>query len=323
MKPLLVTSGEPAGIGPDICLTLKDSLLPIVVLADSDLLLARAYQLGIELNIEEYIPGAEVVARPGCLTVWSIPCNKTPIAGKLDVANAEYVLKMLKTAAEQCLSANFSAVITAPIHKGIINQSGISFTGHTEFFANICGARSVVMLLASKLMRVALATTHIPLKDVSQSLTKESLQDTILTVHSSLQKYFGILKPKIIVAGLNPHAGENGYLGREEIDVIAPVISEFRANCMNVIGPLSADTMFSKENLDEADAFIAMYHDQGLPVLKYSSFGTAVNVSLGLPIIRTSVDHGTALDLAGKSAVSSSSLIEAVEMAYSMAQQRE
>lgn len=320
MKPLIVTSGEPAGIGIDLCLALRGYHLPVVVLADSRALANRAHELGLDLIIEDYKPGIPVVNSPNQLTVLSIPCREIPVAGKLNIANASYVLQMLTIAVDKTLAKEFSAIVTAPVHKGVINQAGIEFTGHTEFFASRCNAQGVVMMLASKILRVALATTHIPLEKVSDSLTTDKLRDVILTLNAGLKEYFGILNPRIFVAGLNPHAGENGFLGLQEIEIIIPVLNELKLLGINVFGPFSADTMFLEKN---CDAFLAMYHDQGLPVLKYSSFGCSVNITLGLPIIRTSVDHGTALQIAGLGKAKPDSLLAAVEMAYLMAKNRE
>jgi 4-hydroxythreonine-4-phosphate dehydrogenase len=322
MKPLLITSGEPAGIGPDLCLALIGSPLPLVVLADKDLLHARAKQLGVELHINDYREGDEITNAPNHLTVLPLSCIETPIAGQLNVANSSYVLQMLEIAAQKSLSGEFSAIITAPVHKGIINQLGIDFTGHTEYFADFFKVERVVMMLASQTMRVALVTTHVPLKDVSANLTADKLKEVILILNNSLKKDFGISNPKIFVAGLNPHAGENGYLGREEIEVITPVLLELQQGGLNIEGPLPADTMFMEKNLKTSDAFLAMYHDQGLPVLKYADFGSAVNVTLGLPVVRTSVDHGTALDLAGTNRSDVRSLLAAVEMAFCIAKNR-
>ena len=319
MKPMLVSSGEPAGIGPDICLALATSQLPIVVMGNKSLLMARAKQLKLDIVFHDYQEGAIPVAL-NQLTVLSIPCDATPIAGVLNSLNASYVLKMLTTGITRCISGEFSALITAPVHKGLLNEGGFLFTGHTEFLAEGCHVPNVVMMLACKAMRVALVTTHIPLKDVPQAITMDLLQKTIHIIHTSLQNDFGIKKPKLFVAGLNPHAGEGGHLGREEIDVIIPAITALQQQGIDVQGPYSADTMFTLT--EPCDAFIAMYHDQGLAVLKYAGFGEAVNVTLGLPIIRTSVDHGTALSLAGKGAAKSTSLLAAADLAYNMVLQR-
>ena len=318
MKPLLVTSGEPAGIGPDLCLALAQSTLPVVVFSDKSLLAARAQQLGLDVVFEDYQQGIPPTKSPNHLTVLSITCPASVIAGVLNPLNASYVLSMLTEAAARCMQGEFSALITAPVHKAVINQAGFSFTGHTEFFAEHCKAKQVVMMLVCDVMRVALVTTHLPLREVADAITESLLISVITTLHHALRDDFGISHPKIFVAGLNPHAGEGGYLGREEIDVISPVLESLKLSGLDVHGPMPADTMFSKKNANVCDAFVAMYHDQGLPVLKYAGFGNAVNVTLGLPIIRTSVDHGTALELAGTGVADAGSLLAAVEMAATM-----
>lgn len=318
MKPLLVTSGEPAGIGPDICLALAGSDIPLVVCGDRRLLEARARQLGKPICFVEYKPEVPYHSRLNHLTILSNTCQEEVTAGKLDASNSPYVISMLTDAVRRCLSGEFSGVVTAPVNKAIINQAGFDFTGHTEFFATLCHTKHVVMMLASKEMKVALVTTHVPVRAIAELINKELLSLVITKVQKGMQEYFGIMHPKIYVAGLNPHAGESGYLGREEIDVIAPVLETLMQKGINVQGPFPADTLFAPQYLKEADVFVAMYHDQGLPVLKYSSFGQAVNVTLGLPIIRTSVDHGTALELAGTGRADPASLIKAVEMAAYM-----
>lgn len=318
MKPLLITSGEPAGIGPDLCLALAGHGLPLVILADKTLLQLRAKQLGINVVVNDYHPNVLPSRAANHITVLSLPCPETPIAGHLNERNSSYVINMLKTAIDRCLAGEFSALVTAPVHKGIINQAGISFTGHTEFLATRCKIDTVVMLLASEKMRVALVTTHLPLKDVSAAITKSLLTNILKTLNQSFQTDFAINEPTFYVAGLNPHAGENGYLGREEIDVIHPVLELLRQQGVDVRGPFPADTMFTAKNVQTCSAFVAMYHDQGLAVLKYADFEQAVNITLGLPIIRTSVDHGTALELAGTGLAKPSSLLAAVDMAAKM-----
>ena len=318
LKPLLVSSGEPAGIGPDLCLALAVYDFPLVVLGDKAVLAARAMELGQSIVFDEYQDGVLPLSQPNHLTVLSIPCAAPVVAGVLNPLNAPYVIDMLSIAADRCLSGEFSALVTAPVHKAILNQAGYNFTGHTEFLADRCHVATVVMMLACSAMNVALVTTHLPLRMVADAITFPLLINVISILHTALQQDFGIKHPKIYVAGLNPHAGEAGYLGREEIEIITPAILQLQKNGMDVQGPFSADTLFTAGNAKACDAFVAMYHDQGLPVLKYAGFGTAVNVTLGLPIIRTSVDHGTALDLAGKGLAESSSLIAAVEMAYAM-----
>lgn len=318
MKPLLITSGEPAGVGPDLCLSLVGTNYPVVVLGDLRVLQARAKQLGLAIAFESYQTG--IVPTPGHLTVLSLSCPEVVIPGCLNSSNAVYVIDMLTLAVARCLQGEFSALVTAPVHKAIINQAGIAFTGHTEFFADYCDVGTVVMMLASSSMKVALVTTHLPLKEVPAAVTVDLLSDVVMQLNASLKRDFLIENPNIFVAGLNPHAGEGGFLGREEIEVIAPAISGLQQKGIHVHGPFSADTMFSTHA--SCDAFVAMYHDQGLPVLKYDSFGQAVNVTLGLPIIRTSVDHGTALELAGTGQASSGSLLAACEMAAMMARHR-
>jgi 4-hydroxythreonine-4-phosphate dehydrogenase len=317
-KPLLVSSGEPAGIGPDLCLTLTEHDFPIVILGDKAVLAARAQQLGMDIILDDYQENKRPSSQPNHLTVLSIPCAMEVKAGELNPLNAPYVIHMLSTAVDRCLRGEFSALITAPVHKAILNQAGFIFTGHTEFLAQHCNVETVVMMLACSAMNVALVTTHLPLKEVANAITPQQLDMVITILHKALQQDFGITHPKIYVAGLNPHAGEAGYLGREEIDVIIPALQKLKKKSIDVHGPFPADTMFTAQNAEKCDAFVAMYHDQGLPVLKYAGFGTAVNVTLGLPIIRTSVDHGTALELAGTGKAESGSLLAAVEMAHAM-----
>jgi 4-hydroxythreonine-4-phosphate dehydrogenase len=320
--PLAVCSGEPAGVGPDLCARLADIArdFPLVVIADRNLLLQRAAQLGIRLAVADYVDGRERVARSGALRVIHVPLASECTAGVLNPANSKYVLAVLEQAVHGCRAGVFSGMVTAPVHKGVINQAGIPFTGHTEYLANRTGATQVVMMLVGGGMRVALATTHIPLKDVSAAITKPLLESVIRILHRDLQKRFGIVNPRILVAGLNPHAGEQGYLGREELEVMIPVLDKLRAEAIDISAPLPADTLFVPQQLDHSDCVLAMYHDQGLPVLKYASFGRGVNVTLGLPIVRTSVDHGTALNLAGTGKADGGSLREAIKLASSMVQ---
>ena len=316
MKPILVTSGEPAGIGPDLCLSLAGHKLPLVIVADKHILYARAKLLGLAITIDDYSPNQELRRAENVLTVMHVASFTHPTPGVLDKANAAYVLEMLEIATKKCLSGEFSALVTCPVHKGIINEAGIIFTGHTEFLANLCQVKKVVMLLSSHVMRVALVTTHLPLKDVWKNITKENIKQTVLILDTGLKKYFKIKSPTIYIAGLNPHAGEGGYLGREELDIIIPTIEHLTELGINVCGPIPADKMFIKDNLQKCDAFVAMYHDQGLPVIKHADFDGAVNVTLGLPIIRTSVDHGSALNLAGKGVARESSLLQAINLAH-------
>lgn len=327
-KPLpriAVTAGEPAGIGPDLCVMLAHQPLDaqLVVIANAEMLQARAKSLNLTLNTVAYDASInQVHTGNGSLTVLDQAIKDPVIAGQLNTGNSDYVLETLKKAALGCIKGQFDAMATAPVHKGIINDAGIAFSGHTEFLAELTDTPQVVMMLVagnqSDSMRVALATTHLALKDVPQAITKASLETTIRILHHDLVNKFGIQNPRILVAGLNPHAGEDGYLGREEIDVINPVLVKLRTEGMNLTGALPADTLFAKHHLKHADAVLAMYHDQGLPVLKHASFGEGVNVTLGLPIIRTSVDHGTALALAGTGKIEIGSLLAAIELAIQL-----
>ena len=320
MRPLVVTSGEPAGIGPDLCVQMaaQQDQPAMVIIADKYLLKQRAEQLGLKLQVQDYVLGETVLARPDTLTVLHVPVA-TPVAtGVLNVANSHYVLQTLSRALQGCLLGEFSAMVTAPVHKGIINDAGIAFTGHTEFLAEETDTPLVVMMLVGGGMRVALATTHLPLRAVADAITAPLLEQVLRILQQDLQRRFGIARPRILVAGLNPHAGEGGYLGREELDVMIPVLDKLRAEGMDVSVPLPADTLFTPHKLAQCDAVLSMFHDQGLPVLKHASFGQGVNVTLGMPIIRTSVDHGTALDLAGTGKADSGSLLEAIKLAVEM-----
>lgn len=321
MTPILVSSGEPAGIGPDICLALAQAPYPVVVLGDIDVLAQRAKQLNYSIILEEYYLGKTISFKKNILHVYAFPIRFPVIPGILNVRNAPYVVELLDFAVGEVKKGYFSALVTAPIHKGIINQAGMPFTGHTEFLAASCKVNKVVMMLACKALRVALVTTHLPLRAVPDAINETEIIETIQIVHEFLKKYLRILEPSIWVAGLNPHAGEDGYLGREELDIIRPALTHLQNQHINAHGPYAADTLFSKENLTKADAFVAMYHDQGLPILKYAGFGEAVNLTLGLPFIRTSVDHGTALSLAATGKAQVTSLIEAVQMASRLVQQ--
>lgn len=322
-----LTPGEPAGIGPDLCLLLAQQAqpAPLVVIASRQLLAERAGQLGLDILLMEVGPmhWPDRPAPAGTLYVWDTPLAVPAAPGKLMPANAAYVLETLTRAGQGCLDGTFSGMITAPVHKGVINEAGITFSGHTEFLAELTRTEQVVMMLATRGLRVALVTTHLPLKDVAAAITAERLERVTRILHGDLQTKFGIAEPRILVCGLNPHAGEGGHLGREEIEIIEPTLEHLRTEGMNLIGPLPADTLFTPKYLEHADAVLAMYHDQGLPVLKFKGFGAALNVTLGLPIIRTSVDHGTALDLAGTGKVDIGSLQVALETAYQMAASRE
>ncbi len=319
MKPVALTVGEPAGIGPDLCVMLAQTQRrqPIVVLGDRAVLQQRAAQLALPLTLCEYDGGA-VETAPRRLSVAHVATRQTVRAGLLDPANAASVLAMLRRGAEGCMNGEFAALVTTPVHKGVINDAGIAFTGHTEFFAALTGTPHVVMMLVGAGMRVALATTHLPLRAVADAISAESLTTTLQILQRDLIHRFHIADPHILVAGLNPHAGESGHLGDEEIRIIEPVLAQLRTQGMRLTGPLPADTLFQPARLAGADCVLAMYHDQGLPVLKYASFGAGVNVTLGLPIIRTSVDHGTALDLAGSGKANDGSLAAAIALAMQM-----
>jgi 4-hydroxythreonine-4-phosphate dehydrogenase len=320
--PLAITAGEPAGIGPDLCVQLAAASpgIPFVVIADKNLLQQRAAQIGMDVQVRDFLASPESAAQPGTLAVMHVPLVAECHPGVLNAANSEYVLATLRRAVQGCQTGEFSGIVTAPVHKGIINDAGISFTGHTEFLAELTGTEQVVMMLVGGGMRVALATTHLALKDVPAALTASLLEKVLHTIQRDFQHRFGIAQPRILVAGLNPHAGEGGYLGREEIEVMIPVLNKLRAAGMKVSAPLPADTLFTPEKLAQCDCVLAMYHDQGLPVLKHASFGQGVNVTLGMPIIRTSVDHGTALELAGTGDADGGSLLEAIRLAARMTQ---
>lgn len=333
--PLVLTAGEPAGIGPDLCVQLvqaSPAAVPLVILADRDLLAARAGQRGLPCALPDYRPGSSAP-----ISLLHLPLTVPASPGRPDTTNAGYVLAGLRRAVDGCLSGEFAGLVTGPVHKGVINDAGIPFTGHTEFLAELTGTDRVVMMLvgnpahpssphasplAPRPLRVALATTHLPLRQVADAITREGLTETLRILEAGLQRDFGIVRPRILVAGLNPHAGEGGHLGREEIEVIEPVLARLQAEGMDLQGPMPADTLFQPKHLLGADAVLAMYHDQGLPVLKHASFGEGVNVTLGLPIVRTSVDHGTALELAGSGRAEVGSLLAAIRLAAAMARQR-
>ena len=318
---IAITPGEPAGIGSDLCIKLAQQRLPceLIVIADPDMIRQRAKLLGLPIKIHEYKPDSlseEQIA--GHLTVFTVGLVQQAVCGQPNYLNSSYVLKTIDLAVSGCNDGLFSAMVTGPVQKSTINEAGFSFTGHTEYIAEITGGVPV-MMLATNSLRVALVTTHLPLKDVSSAITYKNLTSVIQILHNDLRTRFNIDQPRILVCGLNPHAGENGYIGREEIDIIIPVMKELRQQGMNLIGPLPADTIFTPKYLEAADVVLAMYHDQGLPVLKFQGFGQAVNITLGLPIIRTSVDHGTALDLAGTGNVNIGSLKYALHTALMMA----
>ena len=287
--------------------------------ADPTLLTGRAALLGLPLILREYHAGQPARAQQaGSLTVLPVALKTPVVPGELDVKNGPYVVNTLARACDGCLSGEFAALITGPVHKGVINDAGMPFTGHTEFFEERSRVSKVVMMLATEELRVALATTHLPIKAVAEAITPDLLRDVITILYTDLQQKFGIRQPHVLVCGLNPHAGEGGHMGTEEIDTIIPVLDEMRAKGMNLSGPLPADTLFQPKYLDNADAVLAMYHDQGLPVLKYQGFGRGVNITLGLPFIRTSVDHGTALELAGQGKADVGSFITALNLAITM-----
>ena len=320
---IAVTSGEPAGIGPELCLLLagRHGVAQPVILGDRGLLAERAAAIGLNVALRDFHP--ENPVDRNCLDLLHIPLATPSVAGRLDPANAAYVLALLDRALAGCRSGEFAAMVTAPVHKGVINEAGIRFTGHTEYLAEKTGTPLVVMMLAGSTgngpLRVALATTHLPLKQVPAAITRDLLERTLRILNADLRARYGLATPRILVAGLNPHAGEGGYLGSEEIEVITPVLEKLRAQGMLVSGPHPADTLFTPPRLAQGDAVLAMYHDQGLTVLKYATFGHGINVTLGLPVIRTSVDHGTALELAGTGGADPGSLFAALAEAERMA----
>lgn len=321
-----LTPGEPAGIGPDLCLLLSREEQPhaLVAIASRDLLRQRASKLGLAIELLSVGPGRwpERPAPAGSLYVWDTPLAATAEPGRLNPANAGYVLDTLRRAGQGCVDGLFAGMITAPVHKGVINEGGVPFSGHTEFLAELTHTEQVVMMLATEGLRVALVTTHLPLREVADAITPERLERVARILHADLRDKFGLARPRILVCGLNPHAGEGGHLGREEIEIIEPTLERLRQDGLELIGPLPADTLFTPHHLAHCDAVLSMYHDQGLPVLKHKGFGAAVNITLGLPIIRTSVDHGTALDLAGGGRVDTGSLRVALRTAYEMADSR-
>ncbi len=320
-KRIVITPGEPAGIGPDLVLALAQRAWPVelVVCADMDLLLERSRWLKLPVQLRHYQAGE--YAQPqkaGTLTLLHVAAAVTPVAGVLNTRNSAYVISTLTRACEGCLRGEFAALVTGPVHKGVINDAGVPFSGHTEFLAGCSGSQRVVMMLATAELRVALATTHLPLRAVPGAISFASLHEVITILDRDLKVKFGISQPQLLVCGLNPHAGENGHLGREEIDVIIPALNALRQKGFRLTGPLPADTLFQQKYLQHADAVLAMYHDQGLPVLKYQGFGQAVNITLGLPFIRTSVDHGTALELAATGRAEAGSFIQALNLAIKM-----
>ena len=324
-KPrILVSSGEPAGIGPDLIIKLAqiDHQNDLTIIGDPDLLLERAKYLSLPLEIRTVsnTGNTQYSNKPKTIKVIPVKLKATCVPGTLEVRNANYVLELLDIASRECLSKKYDAIVTAPIQKSIINDAGINFSGHTEYFAKRCGGTLPVMLLACSELRVALVTTHLALRDVPDAITSERVEKTIRIVIDEMQRRFGIKNPRITVCGLNPHAGEGGHLGTEETTIISPVIDEYIKQGHTITGPLPADTAFRSDIRNNTDVFICMYHDQGLPVLKTLGFGEAVNITLGLPIIRTSVDHGTALELAGTGKAKCDSLLAAINMANELAQ---
>ncbi len=321
---LAITPGEPAGVGPELLIQLAQREWPaqLVAFADPELLKQRAAALQLPITLQSFHPGQAVPHRPRYLSVQPVELADTAIAGQLNSNNAHYVLNTLEQACDSCLSGHCDAMVTGPVQKSIINDAGIPFSGHTEFLQERCGVDKVVMMLASDSLRVALVTTHLPLSAVPAAITDSELSRVTEILHNALQRDFGCESPRILVLGLNPHAGEGGHMGREEIDTIIPCLDALRQRGWDLPGPLPADTAFTPRHLDSADAVLAMYHDQGLPVLKYQGFGRAVNITLGLPIIRSSVDHGTALDLAGTGKADTGSFEEALRCAIAMSQHR-
>lgn len=318
---IIITPGEPAGVGPDVTVKIAQQHWPaeLIIVADPELLTSRAKILNLPLTLEK-IDFTKPPTRhvPGALKIFPVELNTPSTAGTANVENAAYVLKCLETATDFCLEKKAAALVTGPVNKSIINDAGIAFTGHTEFLANRCRSNDVIMLFVADQIKVALVTTHLPLAQVPAAITEKKLTQTIKLLHAELQKQFALTNPKILVCGLNPHAGENGHLGQEEITTIIPVLEKLRAENIDVAGPLPADTIFTEKYLSQADAILAMYHDQALPVVKYLGFGHAVNVTLGLPIIRTSVDHGTAFDVAGTEQADAGSLVAAIELAIQL-----
>lgn len=321
-KSVVITPGEPAGVGPDLVLALAQQAWPVelVVCADPVLLLERARVLGLDIQLRDYQPSVPPQPQAaGTLTVLPVKTAVAVTPGQLNVANSAYVVETLARACDGAISREFAALVTGPVQKSIINDAGIPFIGHTEFFADRSHCDRVVMMLATEELRVALATTHLALSAVPAAITRQCLHEVITILHHDLKTKFGINDPQIYVCGLNPHAGEGGHMGHEEIDIIIPALEELRQQGMSLIGPLPADTLFQPKYLQHADAVLSMYHDQGLPVLKYQGFGRAVNITLGLPFIRTSVDHGTALELAATGTADAGSFKTAINLAIRMA----
>lgn len=322
---IAITPGEPAGIGPDITIKLAQQEWPaqLVIFANREMMEQRAKLLELPLTLIDYDNSEQPIQEPGQLYIVDIPTKAPVVAGELNTNNGHYVVETLRQACEKNMDGEFDAVVTGPVHKGIINKAGISFSGHTEYFALQSNTQDVVMMLSTDGLRVVLATTHIPLAYVAKAITKDRLHKVLHIVHTDMKLKFGIPQPNIFVCGLNPHAGEDGHLGREELDIIIPALDELREQGLTLTGPLPADTMFQPKYMEQADAVLAMYHDQGLPVLKYKGFSDSVNITLGLPFIRTSVDHGTALDLAGTGKANSGSFTRAINKALKLVDRRQ
>lgn len=321
IKRILLTPGEPAGIGPDITVQIAQSHWPseLVVIADPQLLADRAKQLHVPLDLITIHPESAPTAHlPGTLKIIPVSLPAPVLPGQLVKQNATYVISTLEKATQLCQEKTATAIVTGPVNKAILNEAGIAFSGHTEFFAHVCRVPHTVMLFVVDQLKIALVTTHLPLAEVPSAITKKRLELTLSILNESLKHTFGIAHPRILVCGLNPHAGEGGYLGREEIDIISPVVKAWREQGNAIDGPLSADTIFTPKYLENADAILAMFHDQALPLIKYLGFGHAVNVTLGLPFIRTSVDHGTALDVAGTGRADAGSMHAAIQLACAL-----
>ncbi|MDX1592636.1 MAG: 4-hydroxythreonine-4-phosphate dehydrogenase PdxA [Gammaproteobacteria bacterium] len=317
---LALTPGEPAGVGPELCVQAaqRDWPAELIVFADPRLLRERAERLGLPLELRDHDPDRPAIPQPaGTLTVAPVELAVPAEPGRLDPANAGYVLETLRNATAACLAGHVAGLVTGPVHKGVINDAGIAFSGHTEFLAALAGGHPV-MMLACPGLRVALVTTHLPLAEVPRAIDAATLERVLRVLVGDLAGRFGCPRPRVLVCGLNPHAGEGGHLGREEIEVITPTLEQLRGEGLDLVGPLPADTAFTPSALAGADAVLAMYHDQGLPVLKHLGFGRAINVTLGLPLVRTSVDHGTALDLAGSGRADPGSLHAAIDTALEM-----
>jgi 4-hydroxythreonine-4-phosphate dehydrogenase len=323
IKRIAITSGEPAGIGPELIVKISQQNYQdqLVVIGDPQLFIDSAALLDVKLELIPFDPKIKTASQSGQLYFSPVILNTAVTPGTLDSSNSEYVIKTLAQACDGCLNGLYDAMVTPPVHKGIINEACIPFSGHTEFLQQRCSSSEVVMMLATHEMRVALVTTHLPLKEVSSAITKEKLRQIIDILIADLKSVFAIEQPKVLICGLNPHAGEDGHMGSEEIETISPVLKEYTDKGVDLIGPLPADTLFTPKYLKDCDAVLAMYHDQGLPVLKYSGFGKAVNITLGLPIIRTSVDHGTAINIAGQGIADTGSLTVAINYASDLAHQ--